>query len=95
MAGEYAGRSTTDIEQYIRWMKSSLGTSDDHDQQIRDIVSAHAEIDRVTDEAAAKFAPEEEETPVGTGFTIDEEGNIVTSGQEEEPLDTGAAGVVD
>ena len=60
MLGPNAGRTTTDVEQYLRWMKSTLNLSDEHVQKMRDIVRESADIDRVTDEAAARFAPDEE-----------------------------------
>ena len=60
--GPYAGRSTTDIEQHIRWLGSITRMTPEFAQALRDVVAeveANSAVDRVIDKAAAKFEDRE------------------------------------
>ena len=53
---------TTDVEQYIRWLSRLIEVPPDHAQALRDAAAegkANAAVDRVIDEAAAKFEDRE------------------------------------
>ncbi len=59
-AGPNRGRSTVDIEQYLRWLKELTTVSPELEQSLRDTDRTYREGDAAADEAAARFAPEED-----------------------------------
>ncbi len=50
MLGPNAGRSTTDVEQYIRWLSGLTVVTPEHAQRIRDVVRECEETDRIDDQ---------------------------------------------
>ena len=61
-AGPHAGQTTTDVEECIRWLSALAIVTPEHAQMMRDAAAeskASAAVDRVIDEAAAKFEDRE------------------------------------
>lgn len=66
LKGSHNGHSTTDVEQYIRWLSELTVVTPEHAQKLRNVVAeavaeahdnakAARNVDRVIDKAAAKF----------------------------------------
>lgn len=55
LKGSHAGHSTTDVEQYIRWLSQITTVTPEYADKERAHDKASRDIDRVTDAAAAKF----------------------------------------
>lgn len=55
LRGPYAGHSTNDVEQYLRWLSQIATVTPEYADKERAQDKADRDIDRVVDVAAAKF----------------------------------------
>ena len=61
MKGPHEGQTTTDVEQYLRWLSAIAIVTPELAQRERDYAGEQAKTDRVIDAAAAKFEDRETE----------------------------------